>query len=299
MLQLLSFMETNRNIPINKVESDIFDKELIVTFLEYLEVDRGLSISSKNQRLAALHSFFKYLMMNDIECYDACRGILDIEFARKPQIIMNYLSVDEIKLLLAVPDYRSKKGIRDLCILATLYETASRVQELINIKFCDVTLCFPSVILLHGKGNKDRFVPISKDVTSIVLKYINVYGIRADDYLFQNAQGNELTRNGVQYIINKNIWAAKKLYPKYFNGKITNHTFRHSKSMHLLEAGVNLIYIRDFLGHTSVSTTEIYAKANAEIKRKAIEQHSLSLKNKAEYAENEKEMLVDWLKTQF
>ena len=155
------------------------------------------------------------------------------------------------------------------------------------------------IILLHGKGNKERLVPISKDVVSIISKYANVYSIKTNDYLFQNSQGNKLTRNGVQYIVNKNILIAKKRSPKYFKGKISNHTFRHSKSMHLLEAGVNLIYIRDFLGHTSVTTTEIYAKANTEIKRKAIEQHSLSLKSKVEYEENEKEVLLDWLKTQF
>ncbi len=222
-----------------------------------------------------------------------------IEFTRKPQIIMNYLNLDEIKHLLEVPDYRSKKGIRDLCILTTLYETGSRVQEIIDIKFYDVTLQFPAVILLHGKGNEERLVPISKDVVSIISKYANMYSIKTNDYLFQNAQGNKLTRNGVQYIVTKNILIAKKRYPKYFKGKISNHTFRHSKSMHLLEAGVNLIYIRDFLGHTSVTTTEIYAKANTEIKRKAIEQHSLSLKSKVEYDENEKEVLIEWLKTQF
>jgi len=146
MLQMLSFVEMHCNIPINRIESGIFDKELIVTFLEHLEVDRRLSTSSKNQRLAALHSFFKYLMVNDLECFNACQRILDIDFTRKPQIFMNYLNLEEIKLLLEVPDYSSKKGIRDLCILATLYETGSRVQELIDIKFYDVTLQLPAVI---------------------------------------------------------------------------------------------------------------------------------------------------------
>lgn len=221
MIQLLCFMDKELNISINKIESKIFDTELINTFLDYLATERNISISSRNQRLAALHSFFKFLMLHDLECFDACSSILNIEYTRKPYTVMNYLSIEEVKTLLRIPDPKTTKGLRELCILATLYETAARVQELIDIKLSDMTFELPPVILLHGKGNKERLIPISNDVVAIISKYCKVYNISSNDNLFQNIQGNELTRNGVRYIVNKNIRLAKSIHPELFNGKIT------------------------------------------------------------------------------
>ena len=128
-------------------------------------------------------------------------------------------------------------------------------------------------------------------------KYVKEYAVfRPEQYLFTNSQKNSLTRVGVQYIIDKYTERGRLLNPSLFTSKITNHSFRHSKSMHLLEAGVNLLYIRDFLGHTSVTTTEMYAKANPEIKRKIIEQHGAKLDIQAKYSIAKKDELLDWLK---
>lgn len=298
MIQLLIFIEQNYNITINKIDSSIFTKDIILSFLNHLEIDKGMSVSSRNQRLAAIHSFFKYLQKNDLSCYDTCSEIINIEFRRTTQTMINYMSLEEVKFLFSVPNLNTKKGIRELCILATLYETGARVQELIDIKVADVTLNSLSTVILHGKGNKDRIIPISKDVSKLITRYLSVFTLKPDDYLFQNYQRRKLTRGGIQYIINKNIGLAKEIKPTYYASKISNHSFRHSRSMHLLEAGVNLVYIRDFLGHSSVTTTEVYAKANSEIKRKAIEKHSLYIDSKQAFTTREKKLLLDWLKEQ-
>ena len=150
------------------------------------------------------------------------------------------------------------------------------------------------------KGGKSRTVPIGSDVVPILRRYIREYAVlEPDQYLFTNSQKNRLTRVGVQYIVDKYIERGRALEPSMFKAKITNHSFRHSKSMHMLEAGVNLLYIRDFLGHKSVSTTEMYAKANPEIKRKIIEQHGLKLDIKNKYSNAKKDELLDWLKVSF
>jgi site-specific recombinase XerD len=155
-----------------------------------------------------------------------------------------------------------------------LYDSGARVQELIDMRVCDVTLQAPAVLTLIGKGNKTRRVPIMKNTASLLQSYLLENKLdkpwRNEHSLFTNNQHHKLTRKGVTYILSKYVESARKtsfLLP----AKVTNHTLRHSKAMHLLQAGVNLIYIRDFLGHVDLKTTEVYARADTEMKRKAIE----------------------------
>jgi site-specific recombinase XerD len=298
MVQLLEFIECKYKISINKIDSKAFSKNVILEFMYYLEQERKISVASRNQRLAAIHSFFRYLQKKDLSCYNLCSEILDIEFKRKADTIINYMSLEEVRFLFTVPNLNTKKGLRELCILVTLYESGARVQELIDVRVSDVSLHPLSTIILHGKGNKDRLVPISNDVRKIIKTYLNDFPSNNESYLFKNRQGFRLTRGGIQYIVDKNILLGKEKMPAFYKNRITNHSFRHSKSMHLLEAGVNLVYIRDFLGHSSVTTTELYARANSEIKRKAIEKHSISLNIKQKYTADEKKQLINWLKKQ-
>ena len=178
-----------------------------------------------------------------------------------------------------------------------MYETGSRINELINIRLCDINFSNTPYIILYGKGNKTRSVPISKGVMNMLKKYLHNFNINnPNDYILKNRFNEQISRYGVQHIIDTYIEKAKGKYPSYYTQKITNHSFRHSKAMHLLEAGVNLIYIRDILGHKSVTTTEIYAKTNPEIKRKAIEENSQSIKVNDRYDTKNKNELLYWLK---
>lgn len=297
-IQLIEFMKTEFRIPCSRLEFKNFSMERIVSFLNYLEQTRQVSVSTRNQRLAAIHSFFKYLQKQDLSCYEMCKTILSIDFKKAPVPTISYFSIEETKFLFSIPDIRDKDEFRDLTIMALLYETGGRVQELIDLNLENVTLGACPTVVLHGKGNKTRVVPIGKDVSIILKKYILENQLtRREDILFTNKQHSKLTRAGIQYIINKYVKRGRTMDHNYFIRNITNHSFRHSKAMHLLEAGVNLIYIRDFLGHTSVTTTEVYAQANAEVKRKVIEQHGAELKATPVYSSSDKENLLSWLKS--
>ena len=155
------------------------------------------------------------------------------------------------------------------------------------------------VVRLHGKGNKIRLVPISRNCSNIIKKYINISSknLESNNFLFTNHSKKQFTRAGIAYLLNKYEKIARKQDPTLFTVKVHPHVLRHSKAMHLLENGVNLIYIRDFLGHESVTTTEIYAKCNPELKRKYLSQNSkLIEEDLVEYNRNEKDELLKWLK---
>ncbi|WP_373657479.1 tyrosine-type recombinase/integrase [Sporomusa acidovorans] len=173
------------------------------------------------------------------------------------------------------PDSSTKNGFRDLVLLSVLYDTAARVDELINLKVKDVRL-MPAIITLHGKGSKVRQVPIMSNTKSLLASYMDTRKICSgisdtENFLFVNQKCQKLSRWGISYIINKYVEQAKTDIAFTVRFPVTPHIFRHSKAMHLLQSGVNLIYIRDFLGHSECSTTEIYARADSEMKRKAIE----------------------------
>ena len=172
-----------------------------------------------------------------------------------------------------------------------------RVQELIELTLAQIKFARTPCLELHGKGNKSRLVPIRQDVADILKKYTISYKKEGEqELLFTNKQNKGLTGAGIQYIISKYIEMGRKTNSDYYRKKISNHSFRHSKAMHLLEAGVNLIYIRDFLGHSSITTTEIYAKTNPNIKRKYITENSASFSTSKKYSYKEKEDLLNWLK---
>jgi len=297
-VQLLGFIEDTRHIDSGKIGIETITANDVERFLLYLEENKRVGISTRNQRLAAIHSFFRYLQKKELPCFGQCSEILAVPSKKNPPVVMSYLSIDEMKVLFSVPDTKNKKGLRDLAILTVLYETGARVQELI-----DLTLAHMSIdgeapyVELRGKGNKVRRVPIATEVAAILGRYMDEFHVRlSHSALFTNQQGEKLTRVGVQYIVSKNLDLAKQKAPGLYKRKITNHSFRHSKAMHLLEAGVNLIYIRDFLGHSSVTTTEIYAKTNPDIKRKILTKNNLVTDAGGHYDTKEKEGLLEWLK---
>jgi len=252
------------------------DRNTVVGFLDWIENERGCTISTRNQRLVPLHSFFRYVQKESPQNLYEIQKILGIHNKKGPKKVIPFLTGDEMKILLEKPDATTKDGMRDLVLLVVLYDTAARVQELIDLKIKDVRISNPSVITLTGKGNKRRQVPIMEKTKKLLENYINNQKVndgisKGDNYLFVNQKKQKLSRWGISYIIDKYVKMAEK-DPKFSVAfPVTPHVFRHSKSVHLLQSGINLIYIRDFLGHCDCSTTEIYARADTEMKRKAIE----------------------------
>lgn len=192
-------------------------------------------------------------------------------------------------------------GLRDLCLLTILYDTGGRVSEICDLKVENVRLSSPMTLCLTGKGNKSRLVPVMKETQKLIRKYLEKYGenpsINGKHPLFSNQKGEHLTRAGVTYILKKYVNLAKQEKPSCFMEDISPHCLRHSKAMHLLQSGVNLIYIRDLLGHTDISTTEIYAKTDEKFKRKALEEaYDSPTPNIQETSWQKDDDLMLWLK---
>jgi integrase/recombinase XerD len=271
---LIKFCQEMNSIPAERITLDVLSNGLITGFLEWLETERKCSISTRNQRLAAIHSFFRYVQAEEPSGLFHFQKVIAIPSKKAKKTEVEHLTPEAMKLLLEQPDRSCLKGRRDLTLMSVLYDTGSRVQELIDIKVGDVILDTPAVIVLTGKGNKTRRVPLMKNTVSLLDRYILENKLNKpwkNEYpLFTNNQHKKLTKEGVAYIISKYVATARNtstLVPL----KVKAHMFRHSKAMHLLQAGVNLIYIRDFLGHVDLKTTEIYARTDTETKRKAIE----------------------------
>lgn len=272
----LIFCEDEKQMKPERLKLNLITHGLVIEFLDWIEKVRKCSISTRNQRRVALHSFFRYVQKASPENLYEIQKILCIPNKKGPKTLVPFLIGDEMRILLSQPDTTTKEGGRDLVLLAVLYDSAARVQELIDLKVKDVRLSNPAVITLLGKGNKKRQVPIMKKTQKLLKDYLNHQNLndamsKGDQFLFVNQKKEKLSRWGISYIINKYVELAKN-NPKFtVSFPITPHVFRHSKSMHLLQSGVNLIYIRDFLGHCDCTTTEIYARADTEMKRKAIE----------------------------
>lgn len=295
---LFNFADKNQLCPRGRIGIEIFYKENILGFLEWIEIERKATVSTRNQRLAALKSFSKYASSNAIEYMDTFQQILDIKVKKGTSKTVDYLTVEAVSLLLKQPCSVTRNGIRDLALLSLLYESGCRVQEIIDIQLGNISFHSPATITVTGKGKKIRVIPISPNVISIIGKYTAKYHImNPQQHLFTNNRNEPLTRSGISYILKKHTETAKQERAELFGVSIHPHVLRHSKAMHLLESGVNLIYIRDFLGHASVITTEIYAKSNPEIKRKFLEEAAINIDSSINrFSDKEKQTLLDWLK---
>lgn len=299
-VQLMTFFKTVHSIPPERICYEMLTVEKIEEFLLWLETERHICIKTRNQRLAAIHAFFRYIQYRDPAGFEQCAQILSIPFKKAPVQAVSYMTVEETTILFALPDTSTVQGLRDLALLTTLYESGSRVQELIDLSTLSIRFGKINTLEVHGKGNKTRLVPINADVASIIKKYMDLSRQKESaEPLFVNRNGHKLTRSGIQYIIDKYVSIARQKNPGMFRNKITPHSFRHSKAMHLLESGVNLVYIRDFLGHTSVMTTEIYARANPKIKEGQLSENSKKITPGESYTTKEKEDLIEWLKKIF
>ena len=268
------YLETRRGFRLDKLRVGNLSRDIILEFLYYLEDEREYSTASRNQRLATLKSFARYVQ---VECPDEmalCQSILSIDGKRASKPVIQYLNNKQTDILMEQPDIASPRGRRDLAMLLLLYDSAARVQELCDLKVGDIRTDAPAVVRLFGKGRKNREVPITEPCAKVLRRYMQDNYLDmpecSDNPLFVNPQGKKLTRGGVSYVLSKYVCKANDETTANMPN-ITPHCLRHSKAMHLVEAGKNLIYIRDFLGHESIETTQIYAKANPEARRKALE----------------------------
>lgn len=268
---LITFMTQVYGIRPENLEIADINAERVEEFLDWLESERSSSIATRNIRLAAIHSLFRYVCSQRPEIIFQSQQILAIPSKETTITEVRYLDTSQTEKLLAAPDATTKKGKRDMALLCMLYDSGCRVQELADIKIKDVRFTIPFQVTLTGKGRKTRTVPLMKETAAILKNYIKCYGLdepcKADTPLFFNHREEKLTRQGITYILQKYAGDAGI-------GNITPHILRHSKAVHLTEADINPVYIRDFLGHTDLKVTQIYSKTSIKMKRQAIEKLS-------------------------
>jgi len=297
---LLNFTQNVKHVKIEKLTLEKITKETIIEFLDWIQKDRKCSNSTRNSRLAAIHSFYRYLQYESLDYLHECQKILSIKFKKTQKESINYLTIEGIKLLLQQPDTTTSKGRRDLTLLSLMYDTGARVQETIDFTPSMLRLNKPATIKIVGKGNKARLVPMLDAQTEHLKNYLKENRLNepfANIYpLFFNSRKEKLTRAGINFIVQKYIKTARKENKMIIPEKISCHSLRHSKAMHLLQAGVNLVYIRDILGHVSIKTTEIYARADSKQKRQAIEKAYVNVNPDEEPMWTKDENLVSWLK---
>ncbi len=297
----IQFMEQKMKISINKLSIMDITKQSVVDFLDWLQGERKNSNATRNLRLAAIHSFFKYIQYSAPDNLYEYQSILSIKVKKKEKPAINYLTLDGIKLLLEQPDRKTLKGRRDLALLSLMYDTGARVQEVIDLTPSALHLDKPTTIRITGKGNKTRIIPLLEGQVKILRNYLsenNLLKPYAGSYpLFFNSRKEKLTRAGITHILLKYSDKARQKNHKLIPDKMSCHVIRHSKAMHLLQAGVNLIYIRDILGHVSVETTEIYARADSKQKREAIEKAYSDVVNIEEPVWQDNKSLLSWLKS--
>lgn len=276
---LLNFIKQERNITLADITFEMLDANAIVSFLDWLENERGCGVSTRNQRLKCLHSFFNYAATIEPMAVLHQVEIRKIALKKEPEKgIVDFMSEAAVRALLEAPDTSTKKGFRDLCYMALSYDTAARVQEMLNLKICDLTFGRTATALLHGKGSKVRTVPLMEKTVSLLKRYIDIFhpggNTFSDEFLFYIERQNERKQ-----MSDDNVRKFMRNYSRKAHGtcdevpeEIHPHLWRHSRAMHLYQRGMDLTLISQWLGHVNLETTLIYAHADTELKRRAIEQ---------------------------
>ena len=296
---LIAWFRDERSVPPGRLTLDHIDASAVTAFLGWLQEERHNSISTRNQRLAAISSFCTWMQTEDPARMACWQDILAIPVKKQDQPAISHLTAEQTRRLLAGPDRSTRQGRRDATLLATLYDTGARVQELADLAVRDIRLQRPAMASLTGKGRKTRHVPLDGSTITLLTAYLEEHrldGPGHDDHpVFFNQHRARLSRGGIAWIISK--YQAQADDPPLAGASISPHILRHSKAMHLYEAGVPLPYIRDILGHVDLSTTEIYARASTEAKRKALEAAYQGIVTSDLPEWNQDPGLLDWLTT--
>ena len=294
---LITWFRDERSVPPARLTLDHLDAGTITAFLGHLQEERHNSVATRNQRLAAISSFATWMQTEDPARMPRWQGILAIPAKKQDRPAVRHLTVDQARLLLAAPDRSTRQGRRDATLLATLYDTGARVSEIAGLTGRDVRLQRPAMASLTGKGRKTRHVPLDGGTVTLLSAYLQEHRLDQpghDDHpVFYGQHRARLSRGGIAWIVRK--YQAKAGDPLLAGAAISPHVVRHSKAMHLYEAGVPLPYIRDILGHVELSTTEIYARASTEAKRKALEAAYQDIVTSDLPEWNQDASLIDWL----
>ena len=272
--QLLRFARRNLHREPSDLDFGQIDASVVADFLNELETQRGLSVRSRNLRLAAIRSFFRYAAFELPTHAGQIQRVLAIPAKRYTRKQVSFLSREEVDALLAAPDSSTWSGRRDHAFILTAVQTGLRLSEMTGLKHDDVVSGNGAHLRVIGKGRKERCTPLAKPTRAALKRWMQEPPRGSEDVLFPSARGNRLSVDGVQYVLNKHRVAASKTCPSLKDKRVTVHLLRHTAAMDLLEARVKRTVIALWLGHESIETTQIYVEATLAMKEEALAQTS-------------------------
>lgn len=267
---LLGFAEKHTHKPPSKLEIENLDAPLITKFLDHLEHDRHNSVRTRNARLAAIHSLFRYAALQHPDHAALISRVLAIPTKRFERAIVSYLTPEEIDALLAAPDRSRWIGRRDHALLTLAIQTGLRVTELTGLRCGEVQLGSGAHVQTTGKGRKQRVTPLTRETATVLHEWLAERRGDPDEPLFPTSRGKALSRDAIALLLNKHANIASKSCPTLTNKTVSPHVLRHTAAMNLLHAGVDSTVIALWLGHESVETTQIYLHADMTIKEQAL-----------------------------
>jgi site-specific recombinase XerD len=295
---LLRHVAEQRKIPVATLDLADLDPPRILAFLSHLEDHRNNGVASRNVRLAAIHAFFRFVASRNPEQLDLAQKVIAIPFKRAPHRAIDYLEYEEIDSILKALDRTTQQGVRDYALLATMFNTGGRVQEIVDLRVRDLQLIKPFQVRLFGKGRKERYCPLWPETAAVLRSFCKQRKIELspEAHLFVNHRGQPVSRFGVRYILSRCLQAASETAPTLLKKRLHPHSMRHSTAVALLKSGVDLSTISHMLGHASPTTTNRYAKVDLEMKRKAIAKvKPVSRKSRTPWAKDG--TILDWLES--
>ncbi|MGO9903266.1 MAG: tyrosine-type recombinase/integrase [Solirubrobacteraceae bacterium] len=267
---LLIFAQQQTGTPPSKLQVEDLDAPLIAAFLDHLENDRGNSPRTRNARLAAIHSMFRYAALKHPEHAAVIARVLAVPTKRYDRAIISHLTAEEVDALLAAPDRTRWIGRRDHTLLTIAIQTGLRVTELTSLRCQDVHLGTGAHVTTTGKGRKHRATPLTKQTVAVLREWLKERDGRPDQPLFPTSRGRSLSRDAIALLLTKHTTTASHNCPTLTTKTISPHALRHTSAMNLLHAGVDSTVIALWLGHESVETTQVYIHADMAIKERAL-----------------------------
>ena len=268
----LRFVAERRRRPVSALTLADLTADEVLAFLSHVESERGASIGTRNCRLAAIRSFYRFLADREPLAAMQCAAVLRIPIKRGPRPVLAYLDSEEVATIFHQPDRSTLEGQRDHALLALLYNTGARIQETLSLCPSSIRLAAPAQVKLYGKGRKERICPLWPETAALLAALLKRQPRPDHEPLFINRYGRPLGAAGVRFKLAQYVRAAAKGLPSLQKKRVHPHTFRHTAGVELVAAGVDITVIRSWLGHVSLDTTNHYARANLETKRRALEQ---------------------------
>jgi site-specific recombinase XerD len=268
---LLGYASDQLKVPPAQLHVEQIDAPLVVGFLNHLETARGNGPSSRNVRLAAIKSFMHFLEFREPSAMEQIRRILAIPPKKADTRLVRHLTVEEMQTILNAPAPTSRDGLRDRAMLHLCFASGLRVSELVGLQLGDVTLHPQASILVHGKGRRERCLPLWKVTAAAIRAWLAVRGMAPAPELFLNARGQPMTRSGFEYILDKHVQVATTSCPSLSTKRVSPHVLRHTCALTVLQATKDLRKVSLWLGHAHMQTTEMYTRADPSVKLEALE----------------------------